>query len=378
MKKRIYFFACFGDWDKVPYGGGEQGNRRTLQLMRNAGYEVTTISKYTKVYIENKVLLVIVVFSKMLWCLLKLFWVLLWGRRKNSIVHIGGIYYTMVYFELALVTMSKFLGYRTIYEMRGGGAREYYDTGSKLYRYTFDKIIKRCDCVFSQGLENYELIDSIVPNKDKYYYPNYVMPDFYPKVYPQKEIHPLKLLYFGRISKTKNVDLILEATKIIEEEIKDVGLEIVGNFVEPNYKDELYEQVEKLGLKNIVTFKPACSHDSLRDILKEKTFYLFPTSETHEGHSNAVTEAMAWGVIPIATPQGFNRSVISNSSLIVEELTAKAFADRVIHIVETEQVINLSQAMYDRCMKLYTAETAYVSLKKEYDSLFESYHNIKD
>ena len=72
----------------------------------------------------------------------------------------------MVYFELALVTMSKFLGYRTIYEMRGGGAREYYNTGSKLYRYTFDKIIKRCDCVFSQGLENYELIDSIVPNKD--------------------------------------------------------------------------------------------------------------------------------------------------------------------------------------------------------------------
>lgn len=373
MQKRIYFFACFGDWDKVPYGGGEQGNRRTLQLMRDAGYEVTTISKYTKVYIENKILLIIVVFSKMLWCLLKLFWVLFWGRRKNSIVHIGGIYYTMVYFELALVTMAKILGYKTIYEMRGGGARVYYDTGSKLYRYTFDKIIKRCDCVFSQGLENYELIDSIVPNKERYYYPNYVMPDFYPAKYPDKKLNPLKLLYFGRISKTKNVDLILDATKIIVERIKDVELEIVGNFVESNYREELYSKVDKLGLQSIVTFKPACSHESLRDILRDNIFYLFPTSETHEGHSNAVTEAMAWGVIPIATPQGFNRSVINNGSLIVEELTPKAFAERVIQIVENGEVEKLSLSMYNRCINLYTAETAYISLKKEYDSLFEKF-----
>ena len=373
MEKRIYFFACFGDWDKVPYGGGEQGNRRTLQLMRDAGYDVTTISKYTKVYIENKMLLVIVVFSKMLWCLLKLFWVLLWGRRKNSIVHIGGIYYTMVYFELALVYMSKILGYKTIYEMRGGGAREYYDTGSRFYRYAFDQIIKRCDCVFSQGLENYELIDSIVPNKERYYYPNYVMPDFYPAKYPDKKLNPLKLLYFGRISKTKNVDLILDATKIIVERIKDVELEIVGNFVESNYREELYSKVDKLGLQSIVTFKPACSHESLRDILRDNIFYLFPTSETHEGHSNAVTEAMAWGVIPIATPQGFNRSVINNGSLIVEELTPKAFAERVIQIVENGEVEKLSLSMYNRCINLYTAETAYISLKKEYDSLFEKF-----
>lgn len=373
MNKKIYFFACFGDWDKVPYGGGEQGNRRTLQLMRDAGYDVTTISKYTKVYIENKMLLIIVVFSKMVWCLLKLFWVLLWGRRKNSIVHIGGIYYTMVYFEIALVCMSKILGYKTIYEMRGGGAREYYDTGSKFYRYAFDQIIKRCDCVFSQGLENYELIDSIVPNKERYYYPNYVMPDFYPAKYPDKKLNPLKLLYFGRISKTKNVDLILDATKIIVERIKDVELEIVGNFVESNYREELYSKVDKLGLQSIVTFKPACSHESLRDILRDNIFYLFPTSETHEGHSNAVTEAMAWGVIPIATPQGFNRSVINNGSLIVEELTPKAFAERVIQIVENGEVGKLSLSMYNRCINLYTAETAYISLKKEYDSLFEKF-----
>ena len=31
MTPRIYFFANFGNWNLQPYGGGEIGDRRTLQ-----------------------------------------------------------------------------------------------------------------------------------------------------------------------------------------------------------------------------------------------------------------------------------------------------------------------------------------------------------
>ena len=37
MTNRIYLFANFGDWKKQPYGGGEVGNRRTLQLLQECG-----------------------------------------------------------------------------------------------------------------------------------------------------------------------------------------------------------------------------------------------------------------------------------------------------------------------------------------------------
>ena len=80
---------------------------------------------------------------------------------------------------------------------------------------TFDSIIKSCNCVFSQGIENYDLIDSIVVGKDKFYYPNYVMPDFVPSAYPTKPQDNINLLYFGRISDTKNVDIVLKSMSIL-------------------------------------------------------------------------------------------------------------------------------------------------------------------
>lgn len=43
MTPRIYFYANFGNWSCQPYGGGEIGNRRTLGMMRQAGYDVHLI-----------------------------------------------------------------------------------------------------------------------------------------------------------------------------------------------------------------------------------------------------------------------------------------------------------------------------------------------
>lgn len=50
MTSRIYFFANFGNCNRQPYGGGEIGNRRTLGMMRKAGYDVRLIEKYNRVF----------------------------------------------------------------------------------------------------------------------------------------------------------------------------------------------------------------------------------------------------------------------------------------------------------------------------------------
>ena len=49
MDRRIYFFANFGNWDKLPLGGGEVGNRKTLDLLIKAGFDVIPIPKYKRV-----------------------------------------------------------------------------------------------------------------------------------------------------------------------------------------------------------------------------------------------------------------------------------------------------------------------------------------
>ena len=149
-------------------------------------------------------------------------------------------------------------------------------------------------------------------------------------------------------------------------------LSIVGNHTDDNYYNSLMDYVRKNELSECVSFYPACNHEKLKEHLKDKHFYIFPTTEPHEGHSNAMTEAMAWGLIPIATPQGFNRSVVDNQDLIVSELSPTAFAMCVSKIIDGNRVELYSRQSYERVKCYYSAETVYNQLKGKYIELFKS------
>lgn len=371
MTSRIYLFANFGDWDRQPYGGGEIGNRRTLGMMRRAGYDVRLIEKYNRVF-KHTWDDAFVITSLMAWNILKFFCILLFGRRKNSIVHIVGFYGSTIYFESILVGISRLLGYKTVYEMRGGGATFHYKNGSGRYRYFFAATIRKADCIFSQGMENKSLIEDIVPGKHFFYYPNCVMRDFCPTSYPKKPTERISLLYFGRISKQKNVNIVIETFNLLAAKHVQVCLDIVGNCTEPAYAEEIRQYISASEYSDRITMHPACSHNRLKEHLADKHFYIFPTAEPREGHSNALTEAMAWGLIPITTDIGFNRTVVGNNTLIVDGLQPKAFAAVICRIIENGMIPELSEQAFRRIQDNYTEEIIYSRLKEEYDNLFRN------
>ena len=374
MTPRIYFFANFGNWSHQPYGGGEIGNRRTLGMMRQAGYDVYLIEKYNRVFKHTQTD-AMVISCLMMWNAIKLFFVLLFGRRKNSLVHIVGFYGSTIYFERILVGISHLLGYRTIYEMRGGGAIFHYQNGSEHYRHWFAATIRQADYIFSQGQENKPLIDSIDQSKRFFYYPNCVMRDFCPKEYLSKPTNRINLLYFGRVAKQKNVDIVVEAFNLLAAKYSNIYLEIVGNYTEPAYAVEINRRINSSKYADRITMHPACSHDKLKEHLVDKHFYLFPTTEPREGHSNALTEAMAWGIIPIATDMGFNRTIVGDDMLIVKQILPKSFADVVADIVDKGRIQEHSERAYHRIQSNYTEDIVYNRLKEEYNTLFSLYQN---
>ena len=198
---KIYFYANFGDWNKVPYGGGEVGNRRTLKILQQAGFKVIAIPKYLRV--PNHSFLNLVKLSwKLVYNVIQYFTILLSGTRKQAFVHIVGFYGPTIYFEYTLIHIAKLLGYDVVYEMRGGGADIYLRNGSKRYIKCFNRVITDSDIIFSQGMENKPLIESIKPNVHFFYYPNYVMTDFLPSTYPIKNYNTINLIYCGRTSST--------------------------------------------------------------------------------------------------------------------------------------------------------------------------------
>ena len=370
MIPRIYFFANFGNWNRQPYGGGEIGNRRTLEMMRRAGYDVRLIEKYNRVF-QHTYTDAIIIVCLMTWNIIKFFSVLLFGRRRSGLVHIAGYYGSTIYFERILVAISHLLGYRTIYEMRGGGAAFHYNEGTKIYKHFFKTTIRRADYIFSQGQENKPLIDSIAPKKHFFYYPNCVMRDFCPETYPKKPTGRINLLYFGRISKQKNVDIVVDTFNLLAANYGNVFLDIVGNCTEPAYAEEIMHRINASDYSNRITMHPACDHNKLKEFLSDKHIYLFPTTEPREGHSNALTEAMSWGLIPVTTDMGFNRTIVGNNALIVKKLLPESFATVVSQIIESGKVPDLSFRAYQLIQENYTEEIIYNRLKREYDSLFD-------
>lgn len=368
---RIYLFANFGDWNKVPYGGGEVGNRRTLKLLQQAGFKVITIPKYLRVP-NHSILNLIKLSWRIVYNIIQYSIILLFGGRKQAFVHIVEFYGPMIYFEYTLIHIAKLLGYNVVYEMRGGGADMYIKNGTKLYISIFKKAIMKSDVIFSQGMENKPLIESIKPNPSFFYYPNYVMSEFWPSTYPIKAYNTINLVYFGRISPTKNIDIVISTFVLLRKKYGNIQLDIIGNCSDEQYLNTIKTTINESGYEKSVHIYPACNHDQLKKYLSDKHFYIFPSTEPHEGHSNALTEAMAWGVIPIATPQGFNRSVINDKRLIVQELNPNKFANIISSIIDNQEIEKYSHQVYDRISNNYTDIIISHKLKNEYNKLFKS------
>ena len=372
---RIYFFANFGDWSKLPFGGGEVGNRRTLSFLHQGDFEVVTIPKYLR--ISNKSFFYpLKLICRIIGNILLYTRILMLGRRKNSIVHIAGFYGVMIYFEYVIITIAKILGYKTVYEMRGGGAEFNYTNGSSYYRRTFKSVLRKADAVFTQGQENIPLIKGINNNCEIFYYPNCVTSDFYPDSYPCKPHDLIRLIYFGRISRAKHTDVVVDTYIRLKMKYKNLHLDIVGDCDDEMFMKYIKAKITQNGNSDFISLWPACNHSKLKEYLRDTHFYIFPSKEPREGHSNALTEAMSWGLIPIATMQGFNRSVIGNDLLIVNELTASAFANRISRIIDNEDIIHLSKEMYNRVIKNYTDVIVSNKIIAEYNRLFKTFFQI--
>ena len=107
------------------------------------------------------------------------------------------------------------------------------------------------------------------------------------------------------------------------------------------------------------SFLPGCKHEDLPTLLADKHFYIFPSTQIREGQSNSVTESMAYGIIPIASPQGFNRSTIGDDYLIVEELSANAYADRIYEIIKSDKIQHYSQQVFEQFQKNFTQKVVF-------------------
>lgn len=121
--------------------------------------------------------------------------------------------------------------------------------------------------------------------------------------------HQSDLIYFGRLVPHKNVDLIIEATKILVQDYPNIKVFILGGGDQQSYLKDL---TSSYGLSdNIRFFGFMDDYTEAISLLKASKIFIQP-STSEGGGSIAVFEAQACGlpVIAIKHPQGIDESLI--------------------------------------------------------------------
>ena len=376
MINRIYFYGTLCEIDNIPVGGGEVGNQRTINILKKNGFDLIVIRKYKLLKKHTTVYRILSSFS-VLKNYIYYFYILLTGRRKNSIVHISAFYDgIMLYQEFILVLTATILGYRIVYEMRGGGADFFYKNYSIIYKSILKRTLQLSDYIFSQGKENYPLIQKLCDHPI-YYYANFVETNFLPSKYPEKPSNILNILYFGRIFPEKNIETVIQSFILLKQGGYNVTLSLIG-YGPQEYITKLKKIAKQDKYTNDIHFLGPCTHDKLPSLLLDKHFFIFPSEVRREGHSNALTETMCYGIIPIASKAGFNRSIINNDSLIIEKIDANIIAQKIKYIIDNKLIKNLSYQMYERVCHLYNEKEAEKQLVKEYNKLFRLFFRKND
>ena len=358
--KQIIFYAPLGKGVPVEkIGGAEAGCVKTKQIYENAGIQVIpldkpAISRGRKRYVVEMLILPFKLFR--LLC-----------KYPKAVVHIVGFYTKIVRYEWLLMRMAKCLGHKVIYELRNGSMVRTYEEGTDSYRKTLRDLLLKPDVVLCQGMEYVDFINKKW-GVSRSYYPNYIMDDFLSENHSDK-IRPVRLVYFGRVTESKNVDVIIKVLSLVRQAGIEAVLEIIGGYDE-RYKSLLDDVVREEGLSDYVTFFGRKPFSFIAERLRCSHYFVFPSQERQEGHSNSLTEAMGCGVVPIVSKAGFNESICGNEDLIVQDYNPKSYADKIIAIEKNNSWGKYSQDVYERVIKNYTQSVVGKNLIEEVNKLF--------
>jgi glycosyltransferase involved in cell wall biosynthesis len=130
----------------------------------------------------------------------------------------------------------------------------------------------------------------------------------------KKKHDPIRILFVGRLSKSKNVDTLIKAINILSNEGINIECKIIGV---GDQLETLVKLTESLKLSSMIHFLGGLKFEKVID------YYIWAdilvlVSET-EGWPKAITEAMAFGVVCIGSNRGLIPHILGEGRGIVIE-----------------------------------------------------------
>lgn len=358
MTNRIYLFANIGDWKKNPIGGGQTSARRVIEGFRQMGLEVKEVDRHWNVstsrlghLVENLSFLVVNV--------LHLFFILLFGKRRDSVMMHISYSASLLPLEFVCVIMARFLGYKSVLYLKGGKLEDTIKTLHGYKKWMFKKNLDLRSLVFFEGESDIARVRPFT-NTRLVYFPNYIFEKDIPQELREKPNEYVGICHFGRITADKNVHVVLDTFELLAEKYPTLRLTIVGGMSGKGGDKVYYDNIEKRckdsKYADRIVRVGQSSQQYIKEMLKQNHFFLFPSADPCEGQSNSLNEAMTNGVVPVVSDFHFNRTIVANDSLVVNSFRPEDYAHVIESILSSHKVQLLSCEMWKRIKDVFSFE----------------------
>jgi glycosyltransferase involved in cell wall biosynthesis len=271
-------------------------------------------------------------------------------HRRYDIFHLTPLYRHFLYAETMLCALAWSLGKRVAFDIRAGSFINHYESRSAAYRALADALMRRADMLAVEGQE-------FIPFAEKrnerpiLYLPNYHNPHARDAgAHTARVDAPVRIVFLGRVVPEKGIETAIGAVQALAEMGVPAHLDVIGG-AEESYARDLQRRTASAP----VSWHGSLPPDVIRAKLAGAHFFIFPTCHNGEGHSNALTEAMAEGVVPICSDNGFNRSVVGEAGRVLPlDASADDYARTIADIGSGPAWRELSDAASRRIAEHFT------------------------
>lgn len=355
MANRIFVFANMGHLDQLPKSGGQTSARRVMKGFIEEGFNIVPIRRH-RAELSSKIGHIMEIGYFAIYDLLKMIVKMIFKKRKDALFMQMTYAGALVPYELILTITARLMGFRCIEYLQGGLVMDTYPKGGKLHKWMFKKNMDMQSLVLFEGMDALELAKNVTSTHLQYF-PSYIREEIIPQKTPIKPTDKINLCYFGRTSPVKNPIVTVEAFNILCNRYpsKKITLSIIGSdVINKEYQKDLSEAINKSPYKEYITRKENSPFEYLLQIMQSQHFYIFPTKEKAEGHSNALNEAMSQGLIPVVSDYHFNRAIVGDDLCVVETFAPEDYADKIEQIVLSGNMKKMSEQMWNRVKENYS------------------------
>jgi len=240
-----------------------------------------------------------------------------------------------------------------------------------IYQMLFEKNnINNADKIHFTALGEKTLTNNLIPAEKGFIIPNGINTGEYKKL-PSNgffednynvDVNSYKILFLGRITWKKGLDILLPALNIIKEIIPNIILLIVGPDNE-GYKNKLKKMIEKLNISKYIKFIGLLDKDSVKKAYVDSDIFVLPSYSENFGLTIIESMACACPVV-ISKNVNIHEDISRNNLGYVIDCKPKEIAESVIDYYRKPDIYKknhkkiirhyaLSNYDWDRCITMF-------------------------